>query len=288
MSGFSTDWLSMREAADKRARNRKLADLLSAWFAMRDTITVVDIGCGTGANLRATCQLLSPKQTWRLIDYDPGLLAAARAELISWADHSVDDGAGLALEKDGKSLEVSFCQVDLSTDLGKCFAGPADLVTASAFFDLVSVEFIRSFVDTVAAHGSTFYAVLTYNGLQSWTPRQPDDNAMTGAFHAHQMSDKGFGAAAGPTACSELSEAFRRQGYSVSEGESPWQLGRGDERLLQTLTQGFADAVRETGRVDETRVGRWCSIARTGAVVGHMDTLALPPADDLDDPVDDD
>ena len=35
-------------------------------------ITVVDLGCGTGSNLRATAPLLGPEQHWTLVDYEPG------------------------------------------------------------------------------------------------------------------------------------------------------------------------------------------------------------------------
>jgi len=39
---------------------------------------------------------------------------------------------------------------------------------------------------------------------------------------------------------------------------------------------GFADAVAETGQVDDKTLAAWRAVARTGAFVGHTDTLALP------------
>jgi hypothetical protein len=35
--------------------------------------------------------------------------------------------------------------------------------------------------------------------------------------------------------------------------------------------------VRETGRLDAAIIADWLSVRRTGAVVGHTDTLALRP-----------
>ena len=48
--------------------------------------------------------------------------------------------------------------------------------------------------------------------------------------------------------------------------------------LIADLATGFAGAVEETGRIDAKTIGAWHGVTRTGAVVGHTDTLALPPA----------
>ncbi len=70
--------------------------------------------------------------------------------------------------------------------------------------------------------------------------------------------------------------AFSRLGYRVSEGDSPWRLGAADAALVRTLAAGFAGAVRETGRVPAAIIDDWARVDRTGSLVGHVDTLALP------------
>ena len=99
---------------------------------------------------------------------------------------------------------------------------------------------------------------------------------MRAAFIAHQKTDKGFGISAGPDAPAALRAAFEANGYSVREGDSPWVLGEADASLVRDLAQGFAGAVAETGKVDADTIAAWRKIARTGAIVGHTDTLALP------------
>ena len=42
------------------------------------------------------------------------------------------------------------------------------------------------------------------------------------------------------------------------------------------LASGFTDAVAETGKVDTKTIDAWRRVVRTGAVVGHTDTLATP------------
>lgn len=276
---FSPDWLALREPADARARNGEVASALAAHFALRDSIRVVDLGCGAGSNLRATAPLLPDRQSWTLVDYDSRLLAAARVALIGWADEAHERDAGvLELRAAGRRIHVEFLEIDLARDLERALDGKPDLVTAAALFDLASPEFIRRAAQATARIRAVFYTVLTYNGIQHWQPRQPSDGQMTQAFNRHQMSDKGFGASAGPTAPVELAEQLELAGYSVIEGQSPWRLTAHQEaRLIGELVEGQAAAVRETRAVDAATVDRWEAVTRTGAEVGHVDTLGLPP-----------
>ena len=278
MSGFAPAWLDLREGVDHRSRNRKLAGALAKHFDGWRPITVVDLGCGTGSNLRATAPLLGPEQHWTLVDNDQALLDAAAERLAAWADGADRQGRALALFKGAKRIDVEFRRADLAGDLEAALGPSVNLVTASALFDLVSAEFIARFAAAVAAARSAFYTVLTYDGDQRWTPEHETDAAMLAAFHAHQRRDKGFGPAAGPDAPDALSEAFAAAGYAVQEGDSAWRLDGGDAALIAELAAGFADAARETGQVDAPTIAAWRTVIRTGAVVGHTDTLALPSA----------
>ena len=58
MSAFPADWLDLREPVDHRSRNQALAQALARHFDGWRPLTVVDLGCGTGSNLRATAPLL--------------------------------------------------------------------------------------------------------------------------------------------------------------------------------------------------------------------------------------
>ncbi len=278
MSGFSTSWLALREAADHRSRNEDLADTLKTRFLQREEIHVIDLGCGTGSNLRATSALLPNSQYWTLVDHDPALLAAAKRELMSWAiDHDVFPDK-LVLRQDNKRITVVFHQADLARDLETVLdkQPKLDLVTASALFDLVSLEFIQRFAAAIAKRRVVFYTTLTYNGMQRWLPRTPNDQQMNGAFHHHQVTDKGFGAACGPTAPVELFEQFETHGFSISEGDSPWKLGPADSKLIAELAIGFAAAVRQTKALSDADIDKWIARPRTNAEVGHTDTLAIP------------
>ncbi|CEJ15128.1 hypothetical protein BN1110_05464 [bacterium YEK0313] len=275
---FSADWLSLREPADHAARAPGLLQAVGRHFAAREKLAIVDLGCGTGSNLRGTAAALPARQHWRLVDHDPALLAAARTRLAAWADTAQDDAAALELTKAGKSLRVTFAQADLAGDLGAIIGADADLVTAAALFDLVSADWIERFVALLAAKCLPLYTVLTYDGSEHWTPPHPADAAMLAAFHAHQGTDKGFGPAAGPAACGLIAAAFAQAGYRVEQAASPWRIGPDMAALAAELTTGFAGAVAETGRLAPATVADWLAARRQGVActVGHRDLFAHP------------
>lgn len=275
---FSPEWLALREPADHAARSEALMARVGRHFAGRERVSVVDLGCGAGSNLRGTFAALPAVQDWRLVDYDPALLAAARSRLAAWADEARPEGDRLLLRKDGKSLSVAFHEADLNRDLATALPEGADLVTAAALFDLVSPAWIDGFVAVLAARGLPLYTVLTYDGTERWDPPHPADAAMLAAFHAHQGTDKGFGPAAGPKATQAMAGAFAAAGYDVARAPSPWELGPAFAELACELVTGFAGAVRETGHVPEADIAAWLAARRAGVTchVGHEDLFAVP------------
>lgn len=208
MSGFDAAWLALRESADHRARNAALRDEVSGAFAEQEHVSILDIACGSGSNLRGLATHLPKRQFWRLVDHDPQLLAAGRRSLCAWADR-IDGDNPLRLRKGERRLEVEFDERDLSTFGGGLFERRTDLVTAAAFFDLVSKEWIARFCEELARRHLPLYAVLTYSGEENWSPPHPANSAMFEAFHQHQARDKGFGPAAGPKATELLAEFIK-------------------------------------------------------------------------------
>ena len=282
MNGFSEESLRLREAADAAARNLDIAAGLAAQFADRTEVKFTDLGCGTGANLRYTALLVPPRirQRWRLFDHDPQLLSSARQELAAWADEAFETTGGeFQLKKDGRAIEVSFCEADLSTSVER-FLQPDEIVTASAFFDLVSKDWITRFARAASALRATVYAPLIYNGLQIWSPSHPADWPMVIAFNVHQRRDKGFGAAAGLDAAATLHDALRDEGYAVAQGNSSWRLGPQDASLMAMLADNTAAAVAELGLFDEQAIITWKESRRVAAscLIGHTDSLARPGA----------
>ncbi len=276
MSGFSASWLALREEADHSARNQGVANACRAAFARRGTLTIADLGCGTGSNLLAMATLLPEKQHWHLCDYDPALLAAARTALCGWADEAHGDSNGLALRRNDKEISVSFHVLDLTGSLDPIAALKPDLVSATALFDLTSQAWLERFAAFLKAHRLPLMATLTCNGHDDWQPPHALDGAVALAFSAHQQRDKGFGPAAGQRAAGILAGLMRQYGYQCVEGPSPWQLGPSDTGLIVELAQGTAGAAVETGLVTPADAEEWRE-ARKSAIactIGHDDLFA--------------
>ncbi len=280
MTGFSAQWLALREPADHRARDRTLQNKVCEQLANvarteQRAVRLIDLGCGSGSNLRALATSLPEQQHWTLVDYDPLLLAAARAALIAWADEVINDSTSLTLRKNNKILEIEFSQVDLARDIERVLAWPADVITAAAFFDLVAESWLVRFCQALR---TTLYTVLTYDGSEQWRPPHSADSAILKAFHAHQKTDKGFGVAAGPDATSVMQRELTARGFQVTLASSPWKIDQTEAAFIHALATGSAAAVRETGLLNELEVNQWLT-ARMSAqhcMVGHWDILATP------------
>jgi hypothetical protein len=267
MAGFSPEWLALREPADHGAVNLSVRYALIQALSRYSSVSIVDLGCGTGSNLRSLAPVIPCQQHWTLIDHDAGLLAEAQSAAAGF--HAP------------RLASVTCRQADLSReDIAPLIAG-ASLVTAAALFDLFSAAAIDSLAAAVAASRQPFAAVLSYDGIAAWVPASAIDDRMRDAFNRHQLNDKGFGPAAGPGAASLLAEAFAKRGYHIIRGKSPWILDASHAGLRAELDRGWAAAVRETGLVPESDIAEWLTLrGRPEAVtiVCHEDLLALPDA----------
>jgi len=263
MSGFEAGWLALRAGADARARDKGLAARMGAHLKGRRALRVLDLGAGSGANLRATAALIEAPQHWLMADHDAGLLARAGA------------APGTTVAPD---ITFERREVDLAGDLASLFDPAPDLVTASAFLDLCGADWTGRLAALTAACGAALYAVLSYDGREDWRPPNALDAEVLAAFHADQRRDKGLGPALGPEAHAHLGARLRGHGYRVFEGSSDWDLAQpADAALIAALADGSADAVEDAIGADRAGDWRAARLAAQSVTIGHRDLLALPP-----------
>ena len=274
MSGFSVDWLDLREPADLRARDATLLAQAKSWLGDNPTSIVVDLGTGTGSTLRAfidSGDSESGTPHWRLLDQDAQLLGEAR-------------------KRHGCSHKLETCELDLAKVSELPLAG-SRLVTASALFDLVSAPFVDSLATSLQAQFQVepvgLYAALNYDGTTDWTPGHPLDGLVLSAFNRDQRRDKGFGQALGPDNCIYLEQRLSEAGFAVSSARSPWILSAIDGALMIELIHGMASAVADDPTLDSESLRGWrdfrlAKVKIGKCIVGHRDLLALP--EPLDSP----
>jgi SAM-dependent methyltransferase len=150
MTGFSADWLGLREPADTAARPPDLVDWIAPSLPRDRSVHVLDLATGTGSNLRYLAPRLGGLQQWVLADHDPALLGAMPERLATWAaanDVAVGTaGKSLTLLGAGFSCRVDRLQVDLSRDPGTLDFTRFDLVSTAALLDLVSDVWLENLV----------------------------------------------------------------------------------------------------------------------------------------------
>ena len=287
MTGFTADWLALREPADRRARSHELIESLCAWRRGLTTLSVVDLGAGTGALLRDLAPRLGGRQEWLLLDHDAALLGQARQILETWAEAKgwpvtrQSDQIEIRAE-DGLDLTIRTRTADLNTAIEELDQAGVDLITASALLDLVSEPWLERLATLCQAHGAVFYAPLNYDGRMAPSPALPFDRDLRDLVNWHQKSDKGFGPALGPTCVEAAARHFGDRGFAVRQLPSDWRLTTADRPLVEALLSGWAEASAGLRGDLRGRIEAWLQQRRdlledpqAECLVGHQDLLAL-------------
>ncbi|WP_417688230.1 class I SAM-dependent methyltransferase [Roseibium sp.] len=267
MSGFSADWLALREPFDLAVRNSRIEQRFIGFLGTQKPLRLLDLASGAGSTVAALGPKLQSRASWTLVDNDQNLLSVA-------AGRFNDGGPGTdAIE--------SVC-LDLARELDTLDFQAFDAVTTSAFLDLVTDGFLERLVKKVVASRKPFLASLSYDGRSWCEPADALDDVIRQAMNRHQQTDKGFGAALGPYAWSRAAELFRAAGYEVVTGSSDWDTGTGAGAFQKELLSGWLQAASEMGvdalRLDSWKSRRWREMD-TGQLrvsVGHQDLCACP------------
>lgn len=258
MTGFDPAWLALREPYDHAERDPALTQTFV--HAVGPSPELIDLGCGTGSNLRFLAPHLPSGQRWTCIDYDPRLLTCLH-------------------ELKPVGIDVTTKKLDLARDLATLPIRPGTGVTAAALLDLTSAAWLDRFAEH--CRGAVVLMTLSFDGRMIWDPADPGDEAVNAAFCRHQRSDKGFGPALGPDAAIYLAERLRSGGHEVRTAPSDWVFASDDGPILKAMVEGTAAAAGEIDPalpVDDWRTRRLGEIdlRRLSLTVGHLDLLALP------------
>jgi hypothetical protein len=265
LSGFTTDWLALREPADAAARaGAHVEAFVSSAGA---SLQVVDLGAGTGANLRYLAPRLGGPQEWLAVDADPTLLGA------------------LAARPAPAGTRVRTLRLDLAHDLEALPLGRHDLVTAAALLDLVSATWLARLAARCAAAQAGVLFALTYDGRIEWSPAEDGDARTRALVNLHQRTDKGFGPALGPTAATEAERTFAGLGYRMRSARSDWILGTESRALQAALVDGWVAAALEIAPGEASVLEDWRRRRNLHLVngasrlrVGHLDLAGELPS----------
>ena len=267
MSGFSIDWLNLREPLDAASRADDLARTIAAKIRGENAgeVSIMDLGCGTGANLRHLAPLIGGSQSWLMVDGDPSLL----------------DAVAVRAGTDEVHLRTMKC--DLAKEMDLLVFPPRGLVTASALLDLVSSDWLEALAERCVRAVAPVLFALTYDGRIECNPPDPTDDKVRQLVNAHQRTDKGFGPALGPNAARSARRIFESHGYKIEAATSDWRIGKSLHALQRALIDGWFTAASEMDRESETelrlwldRRHKWIGEGKSELVVGHVDMIGWP------------
>jgi hypothetical protein len=258
-------WLALREPADAAARSVALTQAIAARLPHDRPVRILDLGSGTGANVRYLSSRLPVPQHWLAVDRDASLLSEAPGPSVT-------------------------CHIETSCRNLGALDDPADavlfagrhLVTASALLDLVSDQWLRALAGRCRTSGAAALFALNYNGHSQCTPAEAEDDAICDLMNRHQRtSDKGFGRAAGPDAVDCAERWFAAAGYQVRRERSDWVLAPEQDQLQRQLIEGWAHAAEEIAPEQTPMIRDWLvrrlahvEAGRSHVIVGHEDLAA--------------
>ena len=273
MTGFAAEWLRLREPADHAARNGSVRDVVVKYLNQTDGAVIADLAAGTGSTVRAMQAAIEVDQHWHLMDCDETLLEQASGLL---------SGSGFP-DSNRAEMSLQTHQVDLNRFPSGLTAIKPNLITTSAFVDLVSVDWLSRLVTYALMERVPVYTALTYCGAISFSTNDAADAAIIDAFNQHQLNDKGFGPALGPFAADRITKLFKVARFHTIEKESDWKLGADMADLQKEFLKGLAQAATETKAISGDDVDGWLArrleLVENGQsqiVIGHKDVAAFP------------
>jgi hypothetical protein len=286
MSNSLSEWLTLRESADWAARSGLLVNRLREVLASIETVHALDLGTGTGSNLRYLMDRLPQPQRWLAVDSDAVLLDELPVKLASWARarggsiHT--DGPARRVRWDRIESVIETRQMDLERLDAAIFEG-RHLVSASALLDLVSEPWLRTLAKCCQAAGAAALFTLTYNGGSACVPAEPEDEMVRELMNRHQRTDKGLGGpAAGPEAAAIAECVFEEAGFDVQRAGSDWLLAPADRAFQRMLIEGWSLAATEISPRHADVVAGWLrrrlehiEAGRSSVIVNHDDLVAV-------------
>ena len=206
MHKFENSWLYKREKIDHFSKNLKIIDKINSALKDLENIHILDLGTGTGSNFRFLSKKIKHKnQFWTLIDISKSSLYQAKNNIIL----------------NNKVKKVSFKYNDAIKNIKKTNFNQFDLVTGSAFLDIMPYNWFKEF-HKLNQNTKIIYFSINYDGYFKFNPHHSLDNKMIKLFNKDQQSKKdGKVKAVGPD-CSEIIKNYFSKTHKTFLLNSNW------------------------------------------------------------------
>ena len=231
MHEFNNNWLKLRETVDKKSRNLKIIELINKKINNNDFVSIIDLGTGAGSNFNYLKPKLKFNQNWLFTDISLNSMNYFKQNL--------------KLSK--KIIKTKFQILDVIKDIDKIKFKSFDIVTGSAFLDILPKSWFYKFHNLNSKTEIVLFA-LNYNGDFKFVPRHKNDKNINNLFNKDQKTDKGIGdKAVGPN-CSNLIKNVFKKTHHTHLMNSNWDVVKNYQ--FQKSFLYFCSKVIEKNKVD--------------------------------------
>lgn len=270
-------YLIAKQSLDDRSLHPRVWTALGA---SAPPISVLDIGCGTGASFRRmlTGGMLGSggfesAARYTGVDRDPELVQLGIESIYTLLENNgfqiALDGVGqLSARKGPSTLEIELITADVF-EFARNAAGLRQwsILTAHAFLDLFEADQVLNAFWPLLAPGGLAYFSMNFDDLTVIEPASsiPDDARVLQIYHAAMYRPQWGGADRRGRSGRALFESLRsRGGRTIDAAPSDWIIfGRNggyteDEQIvLDFLLQHIAAVVRDTREIDDSQIDAW-------------------------------
>ena len=243
-----TSWLDERFTHDVSARNPTVEQACFDHFKESHLLNIVDIGSGTGSTFLALYHKIQIDQVWTFLEQDAELILHSKQRIVNQLTQEgfqiEQSDKVITFRKKGhkitlKTINESIVNIDKVINLEK-----VDLVTASAIFDLFSIEQYIEFDKVLKENKVGILSVMNYTDMR-FIPEDVMDKECISTYHDHMCRKQHFGVGMGPNCRKEIVSYYNSTNRQFTQGESLWML---DSKavtmhsfILEYMDQGIHD-----------------------------------------------
>ncbi len=283
---FDPNWLETRYRFDSSARKNSTEKKMLDHFSSLANINIVDIGAGTGNNVRYYASFLPQNQNWLLLDSDSDLNSQSLVLLSQWAKKN---HWSYQLSENELRFQVATKTVTVKTKLGSLLElnklvdlAKVNLITANAVFDLFSSLQWKNFLSQLIPFSLPLLATLNYSEM-NFFPFCEINQKYIDIYNQHMTRKQKFGKAMGPDCAEQMSHVLTQYNYSTITGQSNWVINTKENFMLHFLIGFMEKSVEEmiSAPLEKKAFQQWVikkrkeiEESRLEAKVHHIDIFA--------------
>ena len=206
MHKFENSWLFQREKIDNLSKNKFIISKINSYLKTLDQIRIIDLGTGTGSNFRYLSKKIKFKnQSWTLMDISKSSLNEAKKNIIA----------------NSKIKKINLKKVDIIKNIQQHKFNDYDLVTGSAFLDIMPFNWFKKFY-LKNKNTKLVYFSINYDGYFKFYPQHKLDRDILELFNDDQKSKKNNKTNAVGPDCSEIIKSYFIETHKCYLFNSNW------------------------------------------------------------------